>query len=92
VKAISWFKTKKVAKPVHAVIGTLGKKERLPLTEKDVAGATSELRCALTCLKTTGTISTAIPTATISIEILTAPISIEIPSATTSTAIPGTVQ
>ena len=51
MKAISWFKTKKVAKPVHAVIGTLGKKERLPLTEKDVAGATSELRCALTVIK-----------------------------------------
>jgi len=42
---------KKVAKPVHAVIGTLGKRARVPLTEKDVAGATSELRCALTCLK-----------------------------------------
>jgi len=65
---------KKVAKPVHAVIGTLGKRARVPLTEKDVAGATSELRCALTCLKTTGTISTAIPTARISIEIPTAKI------------------
>ena len=83
MKAISCFKMKKVAKPAHAVIGTLGKRERVPLMEKDVAGAISELRCALTCLKTTGTISTAI---------LTAPISIEIPSATTSTAIPGTVQ
>ena len=51
VKAISCFKMKKVAKPAHAVIGTLGKKERLPLTEKDVAGATSELRCALTVIK-----------------------------------------
>jgi len=83
---------KKVAKPVHAVIGTLGKKERLPLMEKDVAGVTSELRCALTCLKTTGTISTAIPTATISMEIPTETISIEIPTATTFTEIPIAIQ
>jgi hypothetical protein len=42
---------KKVAKPAHAAIGTLGKRERLPLMEKVVAGAASELRCALACLK-----------------------------------------
>merc|ERR1719204_1351010 len=53
VKASSCFKTKKVAKPVHAVNGILGKKERLPSMDKGVAGATLELRCALTCLKAT---------------------------------------
>jgi len=42
---------KKVAKPVHAANGILGKKEMLPLTVKDVAGAILELKCALTFLK-----------------------------------------
>jgi len=51
VKASSCFETKKAAKPVHAVNGILGKKERLPLMDKGVAGATLELRCALICLK-----------------------------------------
>jgi len=51
VKASSCFGTKKVAKPVHAVNGILGKKEMLPLMDKGVAGATLELRCALTCSK-----------------------------------------
>jgi hypothetical protein len=82
---------KKVAKPAHAVIGTLGKRERVLLMDKDVVGATLEVRCALTCLKTTGTISTAIPW-TISMEIGTATASIEIPSATIFTTIPTTVQ
>lgn len=83
MKAISWSEMKKVAKPAHAVIGTLGKRERVPSMDKDGAGATLEVRCALTCLKTTGTIS---------IEILTATASIEIPSATIFTTIPTTVQ
>jgi len=51
VKASSCFETKKVAKPVRAVNGILGKKERLPLMDKGVAGVTLELRCALTCSK-----------------------------------------
>jgi len=50
VKAISCFEMKKVAKPVHAVIGTLGKMERLHSMDKGAVGATLELRCALTCL------------------------------------------
>jgi len=42
---------KKAAKLVRAANGILGKKGRLPSMDKDVAGATLELRCALTCLK-----------------------------------------
>jgi len=42
---------KKAAKPVHAANGIRGKKEMLPLMDKDVAGAISELRCAPTFLK-----------------------------------------
>jgi len=91
VKASSCFETKKVAKPVHAVTGTLGKMERLPSMDKDVAGATLELRPARTCLWTTATISIGILTATISIGILTATISIEIPIAIISTGIPTAI-
>ena len=50
MKAISYFEMKKVAKPVHAVIGTLGKMERLHSMDKDVVGATLELRYALTVI------------------------------------------
>merc|ERR1719508_501647 len=53
---------KKVAKPAHAVIGTLGKRERVPSMDKDGVGAILEQRCALTCLK--ATVPTIIPTET----------------------------
>jgi len=84
VKAHSCFKTKKVAKPVHAVTGILGKMGRLPSMDKDVVGVILELRLALTCLWTTATISIGIPTATTSIGILSATTSIGIPTATST--------
>jgi len=63
VKGTTCFETKKDAEPVHAVSGMIGKKEMLPLMDKDVAGATLELRPALTCFQPTA--PTAIPTATV---------------------------
>jgi len=49
VKGTICFETKKDAEPVHAVSGMIGKKEMHPLTDRDVAGATLELRPARTC-------------------------------------------
>jgi len=63
VKVILCFETKKAAKPVHAANGIPGKKGRLPSMDKGVAGATLELRCALTCLK--AMVPTAIHTETL---------------------------
>jgi len=63
VKGTTCFETKKDAEPVHAASGMIGKKEMLPLMDKDVAGAALELRPALTCFQPTA--PTAIPTATV---------------------------
>ena len=50
VKGTICSETKKDAEPVHAVSGMIGKKEMLPLMDKDVAGATLVLRPALTVI------------------------------------------
>jgi len=80
VKGTICFETKNDAEPVHAVSGMIGKKEMLPLMDKDVVGATLELRHALTCFQPTA--PTATPTATEISMAIVIPMDTEISTAT----------